>query len=136
MFDSAAERVGFLARWEADFQVAGATLAVARQLVGDTPAAPAQQLVAAWKQFDEAVHHIPVLTTGGYYCGPAFLGPCHPLPVWDAHGPIPLAFKGNLYYLLEAEASGTDVSKRPKDDLTLTSTAQLHIGSDAGSVAA
>ena len=125
MFDSAAERVGFLARWEEDFQVAGATLAVARQLVGATPAALAEQLVAAWRQFDEAVHHIPVLTTGAYYCGPAFLGPCHPLPVWDPKGTIPDAFKGNLYYLLEHEPSLNDARTRQKDDLTLTATHQL-----------
>ena len=123
MFDSAAERVAFLARWEEDFQVAGATLAVARQLVGATPAA--EQLVAAWKHFDEAVHHIPVMTTGAYYCGPAFLGPCHPLPVWDAKGTVPEAFKGNLYYLLEHEPSLNDARTRQKDDLTFTATHQL-----------
>jgi hypothetical protein len=123
MFDSAAERVGFLARWEADFQVAGATMAVARQLVGDTAAAP--QLVAAWRHFDESVHHIPVLTTGAYYCGPSFLGPCHPLPVWDPKGSIPDAFKGYLYYLLEHEPSLNDSRTRQKDDLTLTATHQL-----------
>jgi hypothetical protein len=123
MFDSAAERVAFLARWEEDFQVAGATRAVARQLVGATPAA--EQLVAAWKHFDEAVHHIPVLTTGAYYCGPAFLGPCHPLPVWDPKGAIPDAFKGYLYYLLEHEPSLNDARTRQKDDLTFTATHQL-----------
>ena len=123
MFDSAAERIGFLARWEADFQVAGATAAVAKQLVGATPAA--EQLVAAWKQFDQSVHHIPVLTTGAYYCGPAFLGPCHPLPVWDPNGSVPEAFKGNLYYLLESEQSLNDSRTRQKDDLTLTATHQL-----------
>src|SRR5690349_14240113 len=133
MFDSAAERVGFLARWEADFQVAGATLAVARQLVGDTPAAPAQQLVAAWRHFDESVHHIPVLTTGAYYTGPAFLGPCHPLPVWDPNGRVPDAFRGNLYYLAEAEATFSSSRNAAKDDLTLTSTRQLvTIGDEAG----
>jgi hypothetical protein len=123
MFDSAAERVGFLARWEEDFQVAGATLAVARQLLGKTPAA--DQLVAAWKHFDAAVHHIPILTTGAYYCGPAFLGPCHPLPVWDPKASVPDAFKGNLYYLLEHEPSLNDSRTRQKDDLTLTATHQL-----------
>ena len=123
MFDSAAERVGFLARWEADFQVAGATQAVAKQLVADTPAAA--QLVAAWNCFDQSVHHIPILTTGAYYCGPAFLGPCHPLPVWDPKGQIPEAFTGNLYYLLENEQSLNDSRTRQKDDLTLTATHQL-----------
>jgi hypothetical protein len=123
MFDSAAERIGFLARWEEDFQITGATQAVAQQLVGDTPAAA--QLVAAWKQFDESVHHIPLLTTGAYYCGPAFLGPCHPLPVWDPKGAIPDAFKGYLYYLLESEQSLNDSRTRQKDDLTLTATHQL-----------
>ena len=77
-----------------------------------------------------------MLTTGAYYCGPAFLGPCHPLPVWVPNGTVPDVFKGNLYYLAEAEASGTDISKRPKDDLTLTSTRQLGLLSDEGSPAA
>ena len=71
------------------------------------------------------MHHIPVLTTGPYYCGPAFLGPCHPLPVWNAKGPVPEAFKGNLYYLLEHEPSLNDSRTRQKDDLTLTATHQL-----------
>jgi hypothetical protein len=97
---------------------------VARQLVGD---AAAPQVVAAWSHFDESVHHIPILTTGPYYVGPAFLGPCHPLPVWDPMGKVPDAFRGKLYYLLEAEPTGTDVSKRPSDDLTLTSTHQLDL---------
>ena len=85
----------------------------------------AQQLVAAWRHFDEAVHHIPVLTTGAYYCGPAFLGPCHPLPVWDPKGTVPDAFKGYLYYLLEHEPSLNDSRTRQQDDLTLTATHQL-----------
>src|SRR4029077_2278027 len=109
------------ARWDPDFTPAAATLRVARELLGD--AAP--QVVQAWKHFDESVHRIPVLTTGPYYTGPAFLGPCHPLPVWDPKGTIPDAFRGTLYYLLEVEATGTDATKRPKDDLTLTSTRQL-----------
>jgi hypothetical protein len=87
----------------------------------------AEQVVAAWKHFDEAVHHIPLLTTGAYYCGPAFLGPCHPLPVWDEKGSVPDAFRGNLYYLLEAEATFTSQKKKPSDDLTLTATHQLGI---------
>jgi hypothetical protein len=123
MFDSVAERIGYQARWDADFAPEAATARVARQLLGDA-AAP---VVAAWTCFDQAVHHIPILTTGPYYTGPAFLGPCHPLPVWDPNGAVPGAFRGNLYYLLEAEPTGTDVSKRPKDDLTLTSTHQLDL---------
>ncbi|MEA2711445.1 MAG: hypothetical protein QOF78_4046 [Phycisphaerales bacterium] len=124
MFDSAAERIGWQARWNPSFTPSAATLAVARQLcAGDV--ATATQIVAAWKHFDESVHHIPVLTTGAYYCGPAFLGPCHPLPVWDPKGAIPDAFKGNLYYLLENEPSLNDSRTRQKDDLTLTATHQL-----------
>jgi hypothetical protein len=132
MYDSAAERIGYQARWNPDFTPDSATLEVARQLVGD--AAP--QVVAAWKHFDESVHHIPVLTTGQYYCGPCFLGPAHPLPVWDPKGSIPQAFHGNLYYLLEGEATGTDVSKNPKSDMTLTSTRQMGIFGDEGAATA
>ena len=133
MFDSVAERIGYAARWDADFAPDAATMRVARQLLGD---AVAPQVVAAWKQFDQAVHHIPILTTGQYYTGPAFLGPCHPLPVWDPKGTVPDAFRGTLYYLLEGEPTGTDISKRPKDDLTLTSTRQLGLFGDEGPPAA
>jgi hypothetical protein len=133
MFDSVAERIGYAARWDADFAPRTATMNVARQLVGDS-AAP--RVVQAWNHFDESVHHIPILTTGAYYVGPAFLGPCHPLPVWDPKGQVPDAFRGNLYYLLEAEPTGTDISKRPTDDLTLTSTRQLVVFGDEGPPAA
>jgi hypothetical protein len=98
-----------------------ATLRVARQLYGTA----AEQVVAAWKQFDESVHLIPILTTGGYYCGPAFLGPCHPLPVWDEKTGVPDAFKGQLYYLLEAEATFSAAPTTQKHDLTVASLKQL-----------
>src|SRR5213595_3416765 len=66
MFDSVAERIAFAARWDPGFTPEGATMAVAQQLFGD--AAP--QIVQAWSHFDESVHHIPILTSGGYYIGP------------------------------------------------------------------
>lgn len=122
MFDSAAERVGYQARWNPDFAPDRAALAVARQLVGD---ALAPQITQAWRHFDDAVHCIPVLTTGGYYMGPAFLGPAHPLPVWAPGGPTPDAFRGNLYYLAEAEASLSNARAAARDDLTLTSARAL-----------
>ncbi|MEO6436977.1 MAG: hypothetical protein ABIP55_14625, partial [Tepidisphaeraceae bacterium] len=121
MYDSAAERVGYLARWDPDFTPANATMQVARQLLGEV----AEQVVAAWKHFDESVHHIPVLTTGGYYCGPAFLGPCHPLPLWDPNGRVPDDFRCELFYLQEHEATLTDTRIRQRDDLTLTASHQL-----------
>jgi hypothetical protein len=132
MFDSAAERIGYLARWDPDFAPQTATLNVARQLVGEL----APQLVAAWGHFDESVHHIPVLTTGAYYTGPAFLGPCHPLPVWGPDQPVPDAFRGNLYYLLEGEASFSHPHSAGKDDLTLTRSAQLKAVGDAAPIEA
>ena len=128
MYDSAAERIGYLARWDPDFAPATATAQVARQLCDPV----ADQIVAAWTHFDEAVHHIPLLTTGAYYCGPAFLGPCHPLPVWDPNGRVPDAFRGNLYYLLEAEASFTSQKKGMTDDLTLTASHQIKLFGDEG----
>src|SRR5205823_402027 len=79
MFDSVAERVGYLARWEPGFVTSVAAHVVARQLFAE--AAP--EIVQAWSHFDESVHHIPIITTGGYYIGPMFLGPAHPLPVWS-----------------------------------------------------
>jgi hypothetical protein len=133
MFDSAAERIGYLARWDPNFTPESATLAVARELFGGELA---PQIVAAWKHFDDAVHHIPLLTTGAYYTGPAFLGPCHPLPVWDSRGAVPDAFKGNLYYLAESEATFSSARRNAKDDLTLTSTKQLGLFGDEGPIAA
>jgi hypothetical protein len=118
MFDSAAERIGFKARWSgSDMQ--GACSDAARELVGES----AEQLVAAWRKFDEAVGHIPILTTGAYYIGPAFLGPCHPLPVWE--GETPEAFRGELFYLAEERATFEPPAGKRSDDLTLRSVAQL-----------
>src|SRR5207249_9995287 len=91
MFDSVAERVGFKARWTDEFVPTRACLEAAREAVGES----AEQVVAAWKKFDESLAHIPILTTGRYYMGPAFLGPCHPLSVWE--GPTPDAFRGNWF---------------------------------------
>ena len=121
MFDSVAERIGYLARWDPDFAPADATRQVARQLFGNA----ADAAVSAWEHFDESVGYIPLLTTRAYYCGPMFLGPCHPLPVWDAKSGVPDAFKGQLYYLQEHEASLTEARIRQRDDLTLSSTLQL-----------
>jgi hypothetical protein len=123
MFDSAAERIGYQARWNPDFTPAQATRDVAHKLCG----AAADTIVAAWTHFDESVHHIPTLTTGQYYTGPAFLGPCHPLPVWDPNTTVPDAFKGQLYYLLESEATFSSTPTTAKHDLTMTSTGQLGV---------
>jgi hypothetical protein len=113
MFDSPAERIAFQARWDPDFTPAGATNDVARQLFGSA----ATTVVEAWRAFSAAVGHIPILTTGAYYVGPAFLGPCHPLPVWD--GPTPEAFRGSLFYLTEVEATFTPPRPRGGDDFVL-----------------
>jgi hypothetical protein len=126
MFDSAAERVAFQARWDPDYTPAGATAYVARQLFG--PAA--DTVVKAWKAFDEAVGHIPMLTTGGYYIGPMFLGPAHPLPT--PTGGTPAAFRGSLYYLTEADETFTSPRPRGGDDLTLRSAQQLAGGPPLG----
>ncbi len=126
MFDSVAERIGYLARWDPDFAPTAATMQVARQLF----AGAAANVVEAWKHFDDSVHHIPVLTTGPYYCGPAFLGPCHPLAVWDEKAGVPDAFKGQLYYLLEAEATFSTAPTTAKHDLTISSTKQLGVFAD------
>lgn len=121
MFDSVAERVGCEARWNPNFAPAAATQQVARTLAGS--AAPT--IVEAWKHFDESVHHIPVLTTGPYYTGPGFLGPCHPLPTWDPKSSVPDAFKGELYYLQEVEATFSGERIARKDNLAMTSTAVM-----------
>lgn len=127
MFDSAAERIVYQARWDPNFAPEQSALNVARQLVGPDLAPP---IVTAWRHFSDAVHHIPILTTGGYYVGPAFLGPCHPLPVWSPTGSIPTAFFGNLYYLQETEASFSNARIEAKDNLVLTTTGGLGAPAD------
>ncbi len=124
MFDSPAERIGLLARWDPNFAPAASTLEVAQQLYGTL----ASKVTEAWSHFSDAVQHIPCLTTGGYYIGPAFLGPCHPLPTWT--GPTPDAFCGSLYYLQELDATFSHTHEKSRDDLTLHSTKQL--GSESG----
>lgn len=113
MYDSVAECIGFAARWDPDFAPESSSAAIARLFFGD--AAPT--VAAAWKHFDHAVGHIPLLVTGGYYLGPMFLGPCHPLPTWQ--GPTPDAFRGSLYYLLEGEATFAKPRAPKRDDLTV-----------------
>ena len=119
MFDSAAERIAFKARWNDSFDPLTASKDVAKELVGDH----AEEVLRAWQKFDEAVAHIPILTTGAYYIGPAFLGPAHPLPVWQ--GDTPDAFRGDLFYLAEERATFEPPPARRSDDLTLHSIAQL-----------
>jgi hypothetical protein len=119
MFDSPAERLGFLARWDPNFAPQSSAVEIAQQLYGSM----APKVADAWSHFSEAVQHIPCLTTGGYYIGPAFLGPCHPLPTWT--GATPDAFCGSLYYLQEVEATFSHAHEKSRDDLTLHSTKQL-----------
>ena len=81
MFDSAAERVGYQARWDPDFTPGAAALAVARQLVGDAAGHAARRARGATSTTPSTTSRCsrPAATTSG----PAFLGPCHPLPVWE-----------------------------------------------------
>jgi hypothetical protein len=119
MFDSPAERLGYLARWDPNFAPETSAREIAQQLYGPAAAKVAE----AWSHFSRAVQHIPCLTTGGYYIGPGFLGPCHPLPTWT--GPTPDAFCGSLYYLQELDATFTHTHEKSRDDLTLHSTKSL-----------
>lgn len=120
MYDSAAERIGYQARWDPSFTPDAACAFVARQLVGPDLA---PQVVAAWREFDHAVGHLPTLVTGGYYKGPLFLGPGCPLPVWT--GPTPAAFLGNFFYLAEAEPTGDSSRKGAHDDFTIHAAGEL-----------
>lgn len=120
MFDSVAEKVGYEACWNPHFTPQQAIETIASRFMGE--AAP--QVVQAWNDFDRAVGHIPILVLGNYYIGPMFLGPIHPLPVWD--GETPDAFRGHLYYLVEMEATFSNTYIQRRDDLTLHNVAQLH----------
>ena len=106
-------------RWDPDF----APNLRARNCAAAVRFDGAAKVADAWSHFSEAVQHIPCLTTGGYYIGPAFLGPCHPLPSWT--GPTPDAFCGSLYYLQEVEATFSHAHEKSHDDLTLHSAKQL-----------
>jgi hypothetical protein len=119
MFDSVAERVAFKARWSSDFDPERSCQEAAREVVGEL----GPKVVEAWKKFDESLFHILVLTTGPYYIGPAFLGPAHPLPVWE--GATPDAFKANLFYIAEEQSTFSKERVIAKDDLTLHALAQL-----------
>ncbi len=59
-------------------------------------------VVAAWTAMSEAVGHIPSITLAGYYVGPSFLGPCHPL-IPDDSTPVPDEFDAVLFFLQEGE---------------------------------
>jgi hypothetical protein len=123
-FDSVAERIGYEACWDPEFAPPTATAAVAAQLMG----AAAPEVVRAWDAFDRAVGHIPTLTIANYYIGPMFLGPAHPLPTWE--GETPEAFLGTFYYLVELEATFTEVFKVRRDDMTMHTYQQLFTPGD------
>jgi hypothetical protein len=62
----------------------------------------ADRALAAWAAMSVAVTHLPAIQLPGYYLGPTFLGPCHPL-VPSAGDAVPEAFDAYLYYLQEGE---------------------------------
>lgn len=61
-----------------------------------------ESVTAAWTEMSEAVGHIPSITLTGYYVGPSFLGPCHPL-IPDDSTPTPKEFEAVLFFLQEGE---------------------------------
>jgi hypothetical protein len=114
MFDSAAERLAWLARWDPSFAPDEAVDRVARQLVGPDAA---DGVVRAWRAFDEAVGRIPTLTLCHYYVGPTFLGPAHPLPLWE--GDTPDVFRATLFYLAEERESFDLGRLDARDDIVM-----------------
>jgi hypothetical protein len=57
-------------------------------------------VLKAWAAMSRSVTHLPAIQLPQYYCGPTFLGPCHPLAP-SAGEAVPEAFHAHLYYLLE-----------------------------------
>ena len=73
----------------------------------------ADPVIAAWRDFSEAMGHIPYLTHG-YYRGPSFIGPGQPLMLEEKD--MPRALFGRFFYLAEndlSEGTAEALSLRP-----------------------
>jgi len=99
MFGSRAEEVALWAAYGRDIPRDDFLRAMAARDFGPDAA---DQVLRGWRHMSDAVGHIPCITLTGYYVGPSFLGPCHPL-VPEKGATIPDVFHGVLYFLQEGE---------------------------------
>jgi hypothetical protein len=99
LFGSRAEELGLWAAYAPDIDRDEFLKQMATRDFG--PAA-ADSVLRGWQHMSDAVGHIPCVTLQGYYVGPSFLGPCHPL-VPEKGADIPAVFEGVLFYLQEGE---------------------------------
>lgn len=99
MFNSRAEALGLWAAYAADVPAADFLRQLAMRDFG--PGA-VELVLQSWQHMSEAMGHLPVLLFNGYYIGPSFLGPCHPLIPKKGMKVSPV-FDGFLFYLQELE---------------------------------
>jgi hypothetical protein len=99
MAGTRAEELGYWAAYEGHRPAADFLREMAMRDFGPDAADAA---LKAWAAMSRAVTHLPAIQLPGYYIGPTFLGPCHPL-VPSSGDAIPDVFHANLYYLQEGE---------------------------------
>jgi len=99
MAGTRAEELGFWAAYEPGKT---ADQFLREMAVRDFGAEAADSALESWAAMSRAVTHLPCIQLPGYYVGPTFLGPCHPL-LPSARDAVPDVFHGYLHYLQENE---------------------------------
>jgi len=97
MFGSRAEALGL---WAAYAPEMTADEFLRRLALRDFGAEAAPFILESWAHMSAAMGHLPVMMLNGYYIGPNFLGPCHPL-LTEKGETISPVFDGYLFYLQE-----------------------------------
>lgn len=101
-FGMAGTRAEELAFWAAYEPEKPAEQFLREMAVRDFGPEAADSMLQAWAAMSRAVVHLPAIQLPGYYLGPTFLGPCHPLAP-SARDPVPDVFYAHLHYLQEGE---------------------------------
>ena len=99
MFNSRAEALGLWAAYAPDMPAREFLRRLAVRDFGPDAAGLALQ---SWDHMSAAMGHHPVLQFNGYYIGPTFLGPCHPL-IPRKGMKVNEVFDAFLFYLQELE---------------------------------
>jgi hypothetical protein len=99
MAGTRAEELGFWAAYEPEKP---AEQFLREMAMRDFGPETADSALESWAAMSRAVTHLPCIQLPGYYVGPTFLGPCHPL-VPSARNAVSDAFYGYLHYLQENE---------------------------------
>ncbi len=110
MWGSPAEELGKWTNWRPDLHSEEVRVRLAGKYYGNA----ATHAIAAWEACAEAVGHIPQIP--GYFKGPEFLGPAHPLVLSPLGPEDQELYSGGLYYLqehLETFSSESAVKRVP-----------------------